>query len=141
MKKLIGYEKILVLASALLLLSIVLMIAVLPPVLHDKTTQANPQGAFTGILVSLSLHLMIFAGYVNVIRSAMYKNTYKRGYILVLGILLFFIGVLYADGAIAFLSHKAILYVSVLMFMSVFCDVIASMLTIIAFYKKTRIEK
>ena len=62
----------------------------------------------------------------------------KTAYV-VIGILLIVFGLIYMDGAIAYLNNKDILYVSYLMFTSVFCDFTAAILTFTAaFFSNTK---
>ena len=136
MKKNQRNERILVNAAAFLLLSIILMIVIIPGVLNDTTPRANPIGAVSGISIALIIRLVIFLGYVRIIRQNRRAIRKKKGEYLAIGILLIVFGLIYLDGAFAFLSHDDILYVSILMFTSTLCDLVAGILTIIAFFLK-----
>ena len=136
MKKLHGNERIQFIAVGILLLSILLMIIILPGIIYDSTPQANPKGAAIGILLAILIRLIIFAWFIKVIRTARHSSGYKKGGSLSIGILLLVFGFIYLDGAFAFLSHKNIFYVSILMFISVLCDLVASIMSIIVFFLK-----
>jgi hypothetical protein len=136
MKKLLESERILMIAVGILLLSILLMIIILPGIFYDSAPQANPKGAAIGILLAILIHLIIFAGFIKVIRKTRISTRYKKGEFLAIGILLLVFGFIYLDGAFAFLSHKNIFYVSILMFISVLCDLVASTISIIVYFSK-----
>lgn len=136
MKKLPGTERILFVAVGILLLSILLMIIILPGIYYDSSPQANPKGAAIGILLAILIHLIIFAGFIKVIRTNRNSSTHKKGEFLGVGILLLVFGFIYLDGAFAFLSHDDIIYVPILMFISVLCDLVASIMNIIVFFLK-----
>lgn len=133
MKKLQRDERILFIAAGILLLSIISMIVIIPGVLNDTKPRANPIGAVAGISIALIIRLVIFLGYVRIIRQNIRK---EKGEYLAIGIPLIVFGLIYLDGAFAFLSHDDMLYVSILMFTSTLCDLVAGILTIIAFFLK-----
>ena len=136
MKNLQRNERILVLAAGILLLSIILMVAVIPGILGDTSPNSNPKSAVTGILLAMLIHLIIFIAYIKVIRNNRRNSNNRKAEYLVIGILLIFFGLIYMDGAFAFLAHENMLYVSVLMFTSVFCDLMASIISIILYFLK-----
>jgi len=136
MNKLQRNERISFLAAGILLLSIILMIIIIPGILNDTKPNANPTGAAFGVLLAIIIHLLIFVGYIIIINYSKRKSKKRNPGYLVIGILLIIFGLIYSDGAFAFLNHKNILYVSILMFTSVLCDFIASIMTIIVFFLK-----
>ena len=138
MKKIQRKERILIIAAGMLLLSILLMIIIIPGVYTRTLPNENNLGAVIGISLAIIIRLLIIIWYILIIkkiRSDGEKS--KTGYI-VIGILLIIFGLIYSDGAFAFLDNKNILYVSYLMFTSVFCDLIASILTFIAIFLKSQ---
>ena len=112
------------------------MIVIIPGILNDTSSGANPGGAATAISIALIIRLGFFIGYVRIIRQNRQHIRKKKGEYLAIGIFLIVFGLIYLDGAFAFLSHDDILYVSILMFISTFCDLVAGILTIIAFFLK-----
>jgi len=129
-------ERVIIIAAGMLLLSILLMIIVIPGVYTGTLQNANNPDAVIGISVAIVIRLLIFIGYISIIKKIRRDGEKgKTGYI-VIGILLIILGLIYSDGAFAFLDNKNILYVSFLMFTSVFCDLIASILTFIAIFLK-----
>lgn len=129
-------ERILFIAAAFLLLSIIMMIIIIPGVLNDTTPRANPIGAVTGISIALIIRLVIFLCYVIIIRRNRRVIRKNKGVYQAIGILLIVFGLIYMDGAFAFLSHDDILYVSILMFTSTLCDLVAGIMTIIVSFLK-----
>ena len=138
MKKLHRNERILIIAAGMLLLSILLMIIVIPGVYTRTLPNANNLGAVIGISLAIIFRLLILIWYITIIKKIRRNEEIRKtGYILI-GILLIIFGLIYSDGAFAFLDNKDILYVSYLMFTSVFCDLIASILTFIAIFLKSQ---
>ena len=138
MKKIQKKERILIIATGMLLLSVLLMIIIIPGVYTKTLPNENNLGAIIGISLAIIIRIVIIIWYmlkIKKIRSDSEKR--KTGYI-VIGILLIIFGLIYSDGAFAFLDNKNILYVSYLMFTSVFCDLIASILTFIAIFLKSQ---
>ena len=138
MKKIQSKERILIIATGMLLLSVLLMIIIIPGVYTKTLPNENNLGAIIGISLAIIIRIVIIIWYmlkIKKIRSDSEKR--KTGYI-VIGILLIIFGLIYSDGAFAFLDNKNILYVSYLMFTSVFCDLIASILTFIAIFLKSQ---
>ncbi len=131
-------EKILKIAAGILLFSIILMIIIIPGVLNDTKPTANPSGAVMGISLAIIFRLLLFFGYLKVLRDARRRQGKRKVEYIVLGILLFVFGFIYMDGAFAFLDHKDIFYVSILMFGSVLCDVVAGTMTIIIYFLKPK---
>jgi len=141
MKNLQKNERILIIAAGFLLLSIILMIVVIPGIVNDTYSKASPRGAVIGISLAILVRLIIFLGYIKIIRDTRRSSKKRKPGYLVLGILLIFFGTIYIDGAFAFLHHENILYVSFLMFTSVLCDYVASILTITVFFLKPQKEE
>lgn len=137
MKILQRNERILVIAAGMLLLSILLMIIIIPGVYTRSLPNANNPGAVIGITLAIIIRALIFMGYISIIKKIRRDSEIKkRGYI-VIGALLIIFGLIYSDGAFAFLNNKNIVYVSMLMFASFFCDLIASILTFIVYFLKS----
>jgi hypothetical protein len=131
-------ESLLMTAVVMLLLSILLMIIIIPGVYTKTLPNEYNSGAVIGISLAILVRLLLIIWYtlkIKKIKSATEKR--KTGYI-VIGILIILFAVMYLDGAIAFLDHKSILYVSYLMFTSIFCDLIASILTFVALFAKSQ---
>ena len=138
MTNLQGKEKSLIIAASMLLLSILLMIIVIPGVYTKTLPNENNLVAVIGISLAIIIRLLIFIWYISIIKKIRRNGEkMKTGYIII-GILLIIFGLIYSDGAFAFLDNKNIIYVPYLMFTSVFFDIIASILTFIAIFLKSQ---
>ncbi len=133
-----GKEKILIIAKGMLLFSILLMIIVIPGVYTKSLPNENNPGAVIGISLAIIIRLLIIFWYTSIIKSIRRDGKNRKTACIVIGILLIIFGLIYSDGAFAFLNNKNILYVSYLMFTSVFFDIIASILTFISIFLKSR---
>ena len=138
MRKLQGQERILIIAAGMLLLSILLMIIVMPGVYTKTLPNENNLGAVIGVSLAIIFRLLIIIWYISIIKKIRRDGEKRKTVYIVIGILLIIFGLIYSDGAFAFLDNKNILYVSYLMFTSVFCDLIASVLTFIAVFLKSQ---
>jgi uncharacterized protein YacL len=131
-------EKILIIAAGIVLLSVLLMLAVIPAVYTKSLPNVYNNGAVIGISLAILVRLLIFMWYIFIIKKIrLGRKKRKAGYIII-GILLILFGLIYSDGAVAFLNNKNIAYVSYLMFASVFCDLIACVLTFTAAFLKSK---
>lgn len=138
MKKLHRNERILIIAAGMLLLSILLMIIVIPGVYTKSLPNENNLGALIGISLAIIIRLLILIWYISIIKKIRRDGEKRKAGYIVIGILLIVFGLIYSDGAFAFLNNKNIIYVSYMMFTSVFFDIIASILTFIAFFLKSQ---
>ena len=138
MKKLHRNERILIIAAGMLLLSILLMIIVIPGVYTKTLPNENNLGAVIGISLAIIIRLLILIWYISIIKKIRRDGEKRKAGYIVIGILLIVFGLIYSDGAFAFLDNKNIIYVSYMMFTSVFFDIIASILTFIAIFLKSQ---
>ena len=129
-------RRILITVAGLVLLSVILMIIIIPIVLQDTSAGAEPKGAAIGIGVLIMLHLTVLLGFLKAIRKNKRGRPAGKGLNIVLGILLVLFGLIYMDGAFAFFD--TILFVSILMFISVFCDFVAALITFAALIIKPK---
>ena len=136
MKKLQRNERILFVAAAILLFSIVLLIIVIPGFLNDAHSNAFSESAIIALYLAIVFHIMIFLGYIISIRENRRSSDNRKGGYIGLGILLILFGLFVMDGAMAILPYKNIRYITVLMSTSTFLDFVASILTIILFFLK-----
>ena len=129
-------RRILITVAGIVLLSVALMIIIIPSVLQDTSPNATPKNAAIAVFVGMILHLVILYGYFTAIRANKRGRPADKGLNIGLGILLLFFGLVIMDGAFAFLDH--ILFVSILMFISVFCDFVAALITFAALFIKPK---
>ena len=123
---------ILIMAVATLLISIILMAIIIPGVYTKTLPNEYNTGAVIGISLAILIRILIFFWYISTIKKIRRNGKKSKIAYIVIGILLIIFGLIYSDGAIAFLDNKDILYVSYLMFTSVFFDLVASILTFMA---------
>ena len=131
-------ERFLIIACALLLLSILLMIAVIPGVFTKSLPNKYNTGAAIAISLAIVIRLIIVFWCLSTIKKIRRNGKKRKTAYVVIGILLIVFGLIYMDGAIAYLNNKDILYVSYLMFTSVFCDFTAAILTFTAAFLSNR---
>ena len=129
-------RRILITVAGLVLLSVILMIIIIPSVLQDTSAGAGPIGATIGIVVLMMLHLTVLLGFLKAIRRNKRGRPAGKGLNIVLGILLVLFGLFYMDGAFAFFDP--ILFVSILMFIIAFCDIVAALITFAALFMKPK---
>lgn len=132
MKSMQRHIILLMIAAGMLLLSILLLLIVTPGVYTKTLPDTTNTSALIGMILAIGLRLPLLAGYLLIIRRIRNNiDTLNGGYI-VIGVLLLTFGLIETDGAFAFLDNKDILYVSLLMFAGIFCDLTAAILTFIA---------
>ena len=129
-------RRILITVAGLVLLSVILMIITIPGVLQDTSAGAEPKGAVIGIAVLILLQLTVLLGFLKSIRKNKRGRPAGKGLNIVLGILLVLFGLFYMDGAFAFFDQ--ILFVSILMFIIAFCDIVAALITFAALSMKPK---
>ena len=130
-------ERVLIVVVGLLMLSILLMILIIPGVYTKSLQNAHNLGAVFGISVVIVIHLIIFFTYISLIKSIRRKSEKGKSVYIILGVLLMLLGLIILDGAFSFHDNKSLLYVSFLMFTTVFSDFVASLLTFIAIFLKS----
>ena len=136
MKKLQTKERLLVIAAGILLLSIILMTIIIPGVYSKTLPNEKNIGAIIGISLVIIFRILIIIWFISIIRKIRRDGEKRKTAYIVIGILLIIFGLISLDGAYSFLDNENLLYVSNLMFTSVFCDLIATILTFIAFFFK-----
>jgi hypothetical protein len=134
-------KKPLIIVSGIVLLSIVLMIVTIPGILHDTFPEADPKKAATGTFEAMIFHLLVLFGFLVAIIVNKRGGRVNIGVYNFLGIVLLILGLVYSLGAVGFLAHKTILYVSILMFLSVICDLAAAIITFTALLSKPKEKK
>ncbi len=131
-------ERILIIATGMLLLSILLMLIIIPGVFTRSLPNENNPGAVIGISLLIIIRLLIIIWYISIIKKNRRDGEKRKTAYIVIGILLIIFGLISLDGAFAFLDNKNLLYVSYLLFTSVFCDLVASILTFATIFLKSQ---
>ena len=137
MKDLIKTERNSFVAIVIILLSIMLMIITIPFALSNTSENINSESSGIAISIALIIHIFILGIYFKLLRENKH-NKYRDGGYVGVAILFIIFGLIYMDGAIAFVTSKETRLISVLMFASVFCDIAASVLMIIIYLLKPK---
>ena len=137
MKKNQRIERITSITTGIILLSIFLMLVVVPGIYFRSLPDAKNPLAVVGMSLAIGIHLLIFMGYWGIIKQNRRDGKRRRIGLIVVGIFLIIFGLIYSDGAFAYFNDENIIYVSYLMFTSVFCDLTASILIFITLFFKT----
>ena len=130
-------RKLLRIVTGFILLSGLLLIGTFPGIFMDPDPGSNPTSASIGVLLAIIIRLIIFYAFVIAIREMKKGRPLNKALTIVLGCLLLLFGLILLDGAFAFQGHESILYVSVLMFICIFCDCAAALTSFAALFIKT----
>jgi hypothetical protein len=141
MDKIAVQRKTLMIVAGIVLLSIVLMIVIIPSVLQDTFHGATPKLAARQILVLMIFHLPVLFGFSYAIRVNKRGGQVANGVYISLGIVLLLLSFLFSGSASQFFAHKNIFFVSILMFITVFCDLVAAIITFTALLSKPKEKK
>jgi hypothetical protein len=137
------YEKqrrIFTIVAVLLLLSVVSLIAVIPRMFQEASHDEIPKQAAIATVVGMSVHLLLFFGFLLGIRLTKLRRRINREINLAAAVVLFILGFIILDGAIAYINQ--LLFVSVGMFLCVFFDLAAVVVSVAAlFYLKPKKKK
>lgn len=123
----------------LLLVSAVSLLAVIPGILRDTHPNALPRQAAIATAVAMGIHLLLAFGLFIGARLAKLKRRINREINLVSVILLVIIGFMIMDGAFAFLDR--VLFVSIGIFIAVFCDFAGAGVSVAALFILRRKKK
>ena len=127
-----GHIRLLVIAVGILLLSILFLLIVAPGVYTKTLPGSANTGALIGISLAIIFRLALLFGYLLIIKRSRHNDNIRIGGYIAIGVVLLLLGLIDTDGAFAYLDNKDVLYISFLMFTSIFCDLTAAILTFIA---------
>jgi hypothetical protein len=131
--------KIFTIQGILLLVSAVSMIAVTPAIFKDTSPGALPKQAGIAASVGAGIHLLLALGFVIGARLARLKRRINTEINMVSGIALVVFGFIIMDGAFAFMEELP--FVSVGIFLAVFCDFAAAVVSVAALFILRRKKK
>lgn len=135
MKNLFKSERNSFVVAGIILFSIIVMIATIPIALSNTSENINSESSGIGIIIAIIMHLVVLGIYLKVVWENKQNRNRDGGYIAV-AIILIILGLIYLDGAIAFVTDRETLFISILMFGSVFCDIAASVMMIVIYLSK-----
>ena len=123
-------KKIFSINAVLMLLSALSLAAVIPAILMDKSPGSLPIQAASGAFIGMGIHL--FLAYWFGIRLRRRKSKIRNEVLIFSALGLFFLGFMIMDGAYAFLDDLR--FVSIGMFICVFGDFAATLVSVIALF-------
>lgn len=129
-------NKILRISGVLLLIAIVVVAITIPVILKKVSTTSIPMIAVYALMGALAIRILIFVGYLKIIRDNKHSLTNRRGEYIGIGALIMIFALVYMDGAIAYSDKSETMLLSVLMFITVICEMAAALLTIVLFFLK-----
>jgi amino acid transporter len=135
MKNLFKSERNSFVAAGIILFSIIVMIVTIPIALNNTSDNINSESSSIGITIAIIMHLIVLGIYLKVVWENKQNRNRDGGYI-ALAIIITILGLIYMDGAIAFITDRETLFISILMFGSVFCDIAASVMMIVIYFSK-----
>ncbi|WP_163322127.1 hypothetical protein [Draconibacterium mangrovi] len=124
--------RLLMIAAGMLIFSILFLLIVTPGAYSKTLPGSANTGALTGISLAIGLRLALLVGYLLIIKRSIHNDNIRIGNYILIGVLLLILGLIDTDSAFAFLDNRNVLYISILMFTSIFCDLTAAILTFIA---------
>jgi dolichol kinase len=124
-------RKIYRIVAVILMVSILSLIAVIPGILQDSSTGTRLR-AVIGTLIGIGIHLLLVLIFLRATRSNRSERRINREIHLFWALGMIFLGFIMMDGAFAFLDD--VLYVSIGMFLVVFCDFVAALVFVTALF-------
>ena len=126
-------KKIFTWVALLELVGILALIAVIPKLLQEISPDGIPKAAPIATSVAMGIRLLIVIAILFGIRVCKRKGRINREINLVTSVVLILLGLLLMDGAFAYADSQ--LFVSIGMFVCVFCDFAAALVSIIAVFR------
>ena len=115
------------------LVAVLSLAAVIPRLYQEVTPDGIPMVAVYATLVGMGIHLLILIGILFGIRATRRKGRINREINIVVGIVLILLGLFLMDGAFSYAED--LIYVSIGMFLCIFCDLAAGIVLIIAVFR------
>ena len=130
-------RKVFTIVAVLMLLSVVSLIAVIPRMFQEASQGEIPKQAVIATLVGMSVHLLLFFGFLVGIRLTKLRRRINREINLASAVVLLLLGFIIMDGAMAYINQ--LLFVSIGMFLCLFFDFAAVVVSVVAlFYLKQK---
>lgn len=124
--------RIFTIVALLLLISVVSLIAVIPRLIQEISPDGLPKAAAIATSVAMGVRLLILLGILYGIRLTRRKRRINKEINLAVAVVLLLLGFVLMDGAFAYVD--SLLFVSIGMFVSVFCDFAAVIVSITALF-------
>jgi len=125
-------RKIFKIVAILLLVSVLALIAVIPRLIKGISTDGLPNAAAIATSVAAGVRFLILLGILYGIRLTKLKRRFNKEINIAVAVVIFLLGFVLLDGAVAYIGSQN--YVSAGMFVSVFCDFAAVIVSIVAVF-------
>ena len=125
-------RKIFTIVAILVLLSVLSLIVVISRMLQEVSSGELPKVAAIATLVGMGVHLLVLIGILVGIRLTKRRRRINREINLVTAMVLAFLGFIVIDGAVSYINDQ--LFISIGMFLCVFCDFAAVSVSIAALF-------
>ena len=125
-------RKIFTIVAILVLLSVLSLIVVILRMLQEVSSGELPKVAAIATLVGMGVHLLVLIGILVGIRLTKRRRRINREINLVTAIVLTFLGFIVMDGAVSYINDQ--LFLSIGMFLCVFCDLAAVVVSVAALF-------
>jgi len=132
-------RKTFTIVAMLLLVSVLSLIAVIPKLISEISPDGLPSAAAIATGAAAGARLLILLGILYGIRLTRRKRRINREINLAIAVVIFLLGFVLMDGAFA--NADSLVYVSVGMFVSVFCDFAAAIVLIVAMIRLRKKKK
>lgn len=125
-------SKIFTADAVLMLLAVLSLAAVVPRLLQESATDSIPMAAVIATSIAVGIRLLIFLAFLYGIRLSKRKRHINKEINIAAGIVIFILGFLLMDGATAY--SDSLPYVSIGMFVCVFCDFVVVVISVAALF-------
>ena len=133
-------RKVFTIVAVLMLLSVVSLIVVIPRMFQEVSQSELPKQAAIATLVGMSVHLLLFIGFLVGIRLTKLRRRINREINIAAAVVIVLLGFVIMDGAFAYINQ--LLFLSIGMFLCVFFDFAAAVVSVAAlFYLKPKKKK
>ncbi len=133
-------RKVFTIVAVLMLLSVVSLIVVIARMFQEVSQSELPKQAAIATLVGMSVHLLLFIGFLVGIRLTKLRRRINREINIAAAVVIVLLGFVIMDGAFAYINQ--LLFLSIGMFLCVFWDLAAVVVSVAAlFYLKPKKKK
>ena len=132
-------KKVFRIVSVFLLISVLALLAVIPKLIQEISPDGIPKAAAIATSVAMGIRLLILLGVLYGIRLTKRKRRINNEINIVAAVVIFLLGFVLMDGAFAYAD--SLLFVSIGMFISVFCDFASAGVLIVAVFRLRKRKK
>ena len=125
-------RKIFRINALIMLLSALALIVVLPRLIQEITPDGVPKAAAIATSAAIGVRLLLMLGFLVGIRLTKLKRRINKEINIAAAVVIFLLGFILLDGAFAYID--TLRFVSIGMFVSVFCDLAAVIVSVTALF-------